>query len=154
MRLNSKKTKSFIYFFISILACASIVTFISFFVEKEIKVKNYKVNVNDDFENDSMINLNLGKEIINNNNLEKLVKFNQKQNNYFFNKKNIDTNIFDILNIILYKNNKFNDDPNTYKKILKYKFLNNNKEVIFNLFLTNKLIKSKKFKSYFKLIIV
>lgn len=150
--IKSSKTKKIAYICLAFLLCASISTFITIFwgTRKEITVSTPNEEVNDD-KYSEYTELNINNEIVNNAKVNNLISYSLIDYEYYFDINKIDKYLFDLINSILVTNKIFNDNVDDYEKIAKYKILQNEKVLIVNLFLHNKLVKSKKFLSFFKL---
>lgn len=175
-KFKKNSLKTFWFFSIAFLACGSLVTFVSIFFNEKKQVGNDGIenngsennnngndngsnnNENNNNSNESEENLNdyddldITKEIVSDSNLNNLTIFSPKEE-YIFNKPKIDKNIVSIINNALLKSTNFTDEITNYRKIVRYMISANKKELIINLFLYNKIIKTKRYKSFFKLII-
>lgn len=154
-KIRSKKIKALILTCSSIIGVSIVVTFISIFATQS---NNPKI-VASDYVNSNGMQLDLSKEISNQkDNLNVLVnsvydKTNQSYD-FYFSEDKIKSYIFGIVDDALYSNADFDDSPTDYTKTIRYQLIDNQKQVIFNLFLYNKSVKSKKFISNFKLSII
>lgn len=149
MKFKKAKIKNVAYFLVVILIGSSLVTFISVFYNK-----SFDINAIEDSENDNALefkNINIASKFENNFYGEQITSYSKSKNQYLFDKQKINSNFFNIVNSILKYDKDFNDDPNDYEKVLRYNILDNQQEIIINLFLYNKLLKSKRFKTFFKL---
>lgn len=155
-KIKPKKVKTALVTFLSIVSVSVVITFVSIFTTNG----QAKVAYDDQSNSGSRgLDLNLENEILSQKeNLNLLVSmkfFNNNQTvSYYFDEGKIKSYIFSIIDDALYLNNSFDDSPSEYTKTLKYKFLNGQKQVLFNLFLYNKSVKSKRFVSNFKLSII
>lgn len=154
-KIKSKKIKALILTCTSLIGVSIIVTFISIFATQS---NGSRVTANN-YVNSNGMQLDLSKDISNQkDNLNVLVnsvydKVNQSYD-FYFSEDKIKSYIFKIVDNALYSNGDFSDSPTDYTKTIRYQLINNQKQVIFNLFLYNKSVKSKKFISNFKLSII
>lgn len=143
-----KKIKTISYFCLSFFLMGSIAVFISLFLNEK-----YQIKVVEENENNKYIDLNIANEIILDSNLNAIVSYNRNEKEYYFSKTNIDNHFLTIIENTLKVSPNFDHDINDFYKVVKYKLLDGNKSVIFNIYLHNKKIKSIKYKSYFKLVL-
>ncbi|MBD5445986.1 MAG: hypothetical protein HDR31_01570 [Mycoplasma sp.] len=154
-KIKSKKIKTLILTCASVISISVIVIFISIFANQS---NEPKISATD-YTNSKGMKLNLAKDIMSQKeNLNFLINsvFDKQNNtyNFYFGEDKIKNYIFNIVNDALQNNEDFDDSPSDYSKTVRYKFLSNQKQVIINLFLYNKTIKSKKYISNFKISII
>ncbi|MCF0218088.1 MAG: hypothetical protein HUJ42_03565 [Malacoplasma sp.] len=166
----SKKLKVGVYFSIVLLIFASLVAFVAVFFNKPLSMEatdqnpaNNNTNSNDatnnktnqQLDNDSDYTyIEIADTIVKQTNINLLTYYDTKQNCYYFGQNSFASNIFSIIEKALNLNPDFNDDFNNYAKTLKYQFENSYKSVTINLYMDSTYIKTKKYKSFFKLLIV
>ncbi|MDE5767565.1 MAG: hypothetical protein K2H56_03375 [Malacoplasma sp.] len=159
MKSKSKKTlKTFAFFCCAALILGSLITFITLFFNKPIAIEYDDLSKKDDpinnENNEDFHNLKIASILVNQTNVALLTYFDSNKNEYFFGEKNFQDNIFSLINKSIEFSNDFVDNLENYSKNLKFIFSKNNKEVVVNLYLFNNVIKQKKYKSFFKLIII
>lgn len=148
MKFKKIRIKTISYFLIIIFIGSAIVTFISVFNNKTINNV-----IDDDTNKDDSQFINIAQDFSNKYYIEQITTFQSNTGEYFFDKDLIKENILQIIKSILLYDNEFDDSPDDYNKIVRYLIDSSKKELTINLFLYNKLIKSKRFKSYFKIVI-
>lgn len=142
MKYSFNKKKILIVTFLTILS----IGFISSIILLSIKKDEKEVS----FENPEIKELDLSKSI-DKADINKLI--NETSND--FSQDKIEKNLGNLLQNALKNNNTFiNDKLNNYKGVVRYQITNFKKTLKINLFLYNKKIKYKNYKSFFRMYIV
>lgn len=142
MKYSFNKKKILIVTFLTILS----IGFISSIILLSIKKDEKEVS----FENPETKELDLSKSI-DKADINKLI--NETSND--FSQDKIEKNLGNLLQNALKNNNTFiNDKLNNYKGVVRYQITNFKKTLKINLFLYNKKIKYKNYKSFFRMYIV
>lgn len=165
---NNKKIKAFIFFSVTILVLVSLVGFIALFFNKPLNLgtdatdtNNSNSNNNSDSnqentlpEDTGFINLDIAQILINNTDVSSITLFDGSNQRYYFSKSAIEKNISNLIYKAIYLTEDFNDDIANFVKNIRFKLSQNNNELIVNLYLYSKLIKEKKYRSFFRLWII
>lgn len=167
MKLKSKKNKIkvFAFFSVILIVFCSLVTLVAYFFNKPLEIiskddpedssSNNEGASNNDSSNNNYsdyINISLADIIVEKTDVQSLAYYDQSLNQYFFGEINFKNNIATLINKALTLSSDFTDNLKNYSKKIRYRF-DDNKSVTINAFIVNNLIKTKKYKSFFKLII-
>lgn len=144
----NKKYKIIGIIFLIIVLVPSIIGVLLIFSNSNV---NNKTNINNDYELNEFNNISVYK-YINKNSLKDLLKNN---NSNEMSKTNIEKNLGKIIKNAFSNSNEFkNENIDDYNLKIRYKINDQENDLKINIFLYNKLIKNKKYKSSFRIYII
>lgn len=148
-KLKFSRIKNISFFLLICFSTVSIASFIALFYGSNLKNSNQDNENNNTLETDYLY-LNFSEKDINKTNIKNMVIF--KDNfGYIFDKSLINNNLGNFIDQLLTKNINFTDNINDYLKVVKYQISDDKKSLIINLFLYNRLLKIRRFKSFFQI---
>lgn len=163
---SKKKIKSFIFFSVIILILTSLAAFIALFFNKPLNIWTDNTNNSNNKDDNSnsgtsnsnddsnFMDLEIAQTLVNKTNISSITFYDNNSQKYYFSKNEIENNISNLIDKAISLTEDFNDDISNFMKNIKFKLANNNSELTINLYLYSKLIKQKKYKSFFKLLII
>lgn len=144
----NKKYKIIGIIFLIIVLVPSIIGVLLIFSNSNV---NNKTNINNDYELNEFNNISVYK-YINKNSLKDLLKNN---NSNEMSKTNIEKNLGKIIKNAFSNSNEFkNENIDDYNLKIRYQINDQENDLKINIFLYNKLIKNKKYKSSFRIYII